>query len=55
LENAKKFWYYEKWVGRHASFLPRRSVKKKEVLAENLLQTALACLHANRVSWLISH
>ena len=21
-------WYYEKWVGRHASFPPRRSVKK---------------------------
>ena len=26
LENAKKVWYYEKWVGRHASFPPRRSV-----------------------------
>ena len=25
--NAKKVWYYEKWVGRHASFPPRRSVK----------------------------
>ena len=24
----KKIWYYEKWVGRHASFPPRRSVKK---------------------------
>ena len=23
----KKVWYYEKWVGRHASFPPRRSVK----------------------------
>ena len=23
----KKIWYYEKWVGRHASFPPRRSVK----------------------------
>ena len=22
----KKVWYYEKWVGRHASFPPRRSV-----------------------------
>jgi hypothetical protein len=22
-----KVWYYEKWVGRHASFPPRRSVK----------------------------
>ena len=21
-------WYYEKWVGRHASFPPKRSVKK---------------------------
>ena len=27
LENAKKVWYYEKWVGRHASFPPRQSVK----------------------------
>jgi hypothetical protein len=23
----KKIWYYEKWVGRHASFPPRQSVK----------------------------
>ena len=23
----EKKWYYEKWVGRHASFPPRRSVK----------------------------
>ena len=28
LENAKKVWYYEKWVGRHDSFPPRRSVKQ---------------------------
>ena len=29
----KKVWYYEKWVRRHASFPPRRSVKalKREV------------------------
>ena len=27
MENAKKVWYYEKWVGRHASFPPIRSVK----------------------------
>ena len=26
-ENVKKGWYYKKWVGRHASFSPRRSVK----------------------------
>ena len=26
-ENAKKVWYYENWVGHHASFPPRRSVK----------------------------
>ena len=26
--NAKKVWYYEKWVWRHASFTPRRSVNK---------------------------
>ena len=25
---CKKVWYYEKWAGRHASFPPRRSVKK---------------------------
>ena len=24
----KKIWYYKEWVGRHASFPPRRSVKK---------------------------
>ena len=23
-------WYYEKWVGHHASFPPRRSVKRKK-------------------------
>ena len=28
LENAKKKWYYEKWVGRHASFPPRQYVKQ---------------------------
>ena len=28
-ESAKKDWYYEKWVGRHASFPPRQFVKKK--------------------------
>ena len=27
IANAKKIWYYEKWVGRHVSFPPRRSVK----------------------------
>ena len=25
----KKVWYYEKWVGLHASFPARRSVKKE--------------------------
>ena len=25
--HAKTIWYYEKWVGSHASFPPRRSVK----------------------------
>ena len=28
LGQKKRVWYYEKWVGRHASFAPRRSVKK---------------------------
>ena len=28
LENAKKIWYYEKWFGCHASFPPKRSVKR---------------------------
>ena len=28
----KKVWYYEKWVGQHASFPPRRSVKIGYVL-----------------------
>ena len=27
LGQKKRVWYYEKWVGRHASFAPRRSVK----------------------------
>ena len=27
----KKVWYYEKWVGRHASFPPRRSDKKEKL------------------------
>ena len=26
-ENAKKVWYYEKWVGRHAYFPAGQSVK----------------------------
>ena len=26
----KKIWYYEKWGGRHASFPPRPSVKRKQ-------------------------
>ena len=26
----KKVWHYVKWVGRHTSFPPRRSVKKAE-------------------------
>ena len=26
-ENAKKVWYYEKWVERYSSFPPRQSVK----------------------------
>ena len=32
LEYAKKVWYYEKWVGRHASFPPTRSVKRNHFL-----------------------
>ena len=28
LKIQKKVWYYEKWVGRHASFPPRRSIKQ---------------------------
>ena len=27
LENEKTGWYYEKWVGSHSAFPPRRSVK----------------------------
>ena len=27
----KEIWYYEKWLGRHASFPPRRSVKSKNL------------------------
>ena len=27
-----KFWYYERWVGHHASFPPRRSVKTVDIL-----------------------
>ena len=34
----KKVWYYEKWVGRHASFPPRRSVKS--ILGRNSKQPA---------------
>ena len=25
-EKLEKVWYYEKWIGRHVSFPPRRSV-----------------------------
>ena len=31
----KKIWYYEKWVGGHASFPPRQSVKEIIVLSLN--------------------
>ena len=39
----KKVVYYEKWVGRHASFPPRRSVNyfKEIYLAKNLVQKTL--------------
>ena len=40
----KKVWYYEKWVGRHASFPPRRSVKpilNVDVLIEKAFSLAL--------------
>ena len=40
-ERQKKVWYYEKWVGRHASFPPRRSV---EILAILLLHTIEFCV-----------
>jgi len=29
LSQFSKVWYYEKWVGHHASFPPRRSVKHR--------------------------
>ena len=29
MQNAKKVWYYEKWIGCHASFPPRQSVNYK--------------------------
>ena len=32
----KKVWYYEKWVGRHASFPPRRSVNAKSLTPQNV-------------------
>ena len=31
LENAKKVWYYEKWIGHHASFPFRQSVKVQKI------------------------
>ena len=37
MENAKKVWYYEKWVGRHASFPPRQSVKLNETKIYSIL------------------
>ena len=33
----KKVWYYEKWVGRHASFPTRQSVKAFLVLLSNCI------------------
>ena len=30
-ENAKKVWYYEKWVWLHASLPPKQSVKKHQL------------------------
>ena len=30
----EKTWYYEKWVGRHASFPPSRYVKLKFIYSE---------------------
>ena len=32
----KKVWYYEKWVGRHASFPPRLSIKGIWIIATYL-------------------
>ena len=36
MRKCKKVWYYEKWVGRHAYFPPRRSVKIKSNLVKIL-------------------
>ena len=30
-ENAKRIWYFEKWVGRHASFPPGRSINHYQI------------------------
>ena len=37
----KQFWYYEKWVGRHASFPLRQSVKRSQLCELVILQTVM--------------
>ena len=46
----KKVWYYEKWVGRHASFPPRRSVNHYfilSILSQNSFYTLYNSYQAN--------
>ena len=43
----KKIWYYEKWVGRHASFPPRRSVNRC-TLVEKPWKKLFIYQHCNR-------
>ena len=37
----QKVWYYEKWVGRHASFPLRQSVKRSQLFELVILQTVM--------------
>ena len=37
----QKVWYYEKWVGRHASFPLRQSVKRSQLCELVILQTVM--------------
>ena len=37
----QKVWYYEKWVGRHASFPLRQSVKRSQLCEFVILQTVM--------------
>ena len=45
MKEMEKVWYYEKWVGRHASFPPRRSVNRQTFFDRQMFKQKDRPLH----------